>query len=122
MASRALVAMLFLSASLSGCLTEGNGASGGEDGLTVEEPLPYFEDGIFNCLEHDNLTRCWQVHVPDNLDPEETVPLIIDMHGYASDSTAHRKLSSFDAIADEEGAIVVYPDGVAGYNMEWDFE
>ena len=122
MASRALVAMLFLSASLSGCLTEGNGASGGEDGLTVEEPLPYFEDGIFNCLEHDNMTRCWQVHVPDNLDPDETVPLIIDMHGFASDSTAHRKLSSFDAIADEEGAIVVYPDGVAGYNMEWDFE
>ena len=76
--------------------------------------------GIYNCIEHDNLTRCWQVHVPENLDPNVTVPLIIDMHGYASNSIEHRKLSSFDDIADDEGAIVVYPDGVAGYNMQWD--
>ena len=122
MASRALVAMLFLSASLSGCLTEGNGASGDEDGLVVDDSPPYIEDGIFNCLDHDNLTRCWQVHVPENLDPNVTVPLIIDMHGYASNSDEHRKLSSFDDIADEVGAIVVYPDGVAGYNMQWDLE
>ena len=117
---RALVAMLFLSASLSGCLMEGNGASGDEDGLVVEDPPPYTQDGIYNCIEHDNLTRCWQVHVPENLDPNVTVPLIIDMHGYASNSIEHRKLSSFDDIADDEGAIVVYPDGVAGYNMQWD--
>ena len=45
---RALVAMLFLSASLSGCLTEGNGASGDEDGLVVEDPPPYTQDGIYN--------------------------------------------------------------------------
>ena len=105
MASRALVAMLFLSASLSGCLTEGNGASGNEDGLVVDDSPPYTEDGIFNCIDHDNLTRCWQVHVPDNLDPNVTVPLIIDMHGYASNSIVHRKLSSFDDIADEVGAV-----------------
>jgi len=122
MVNRALVALLFLSASLSGCLTEGSGASEQGDGVAIDEPLPYFEDGVFTCIEHGNLTRCWQTHVPENLDSEEAVPLIIDMHGYASDSTVHRKLSSFDTIADEEGAIVIYPDGVPGYNMEWDLE
>ena len=61
MASRALVVVLFLSASLSGCLTEGDGASGDEDGLAVDDSPPYTEDGIFNCIDHDNLTRCWQV-------------------------------------------------------------
>ena len=90
---RVLVAMLFLSASLSGCLTDGNGASGDEDGLVVEDPPPYTQDGIYNCIDHDNLTRCWQVHVPENLDPNVTVPLIIDMHGYASNSIEHRMLS-----------------------------
>ena len=119
---RALVAVLILSASLSGCLTEGKGASGNEDGLVVDDSPPYTQDGIYNCIDHDNLTRCWQVHIPDDLDPEVPVPLIIDMHGYASNSIEHRKLSSFDEIADEEGAIVVYPDGVAGYNMQWDLE
>jgi len=64
-------------------------------------PNPYIEDGIFKCIDHEGLSRCWQTHIPDDLDPTESVPLIIDMHGYASDSTAHRKLSSFDTIADE---------------------
>ena len=93
MASRALVVVLFLSASLSGCLMGGSEGAGNEDGLVVDDTTPYTEDGIFNCIDHDNLTRCWQVHVPDNLDPNVTVPLIIDMHGYASNSDEHRKLS-----------------------------
>ena len=71
---RALVAVLFLSATLSGCLTEGKGASGNEDGLVVDDSTPYTQDGIYNCIDHDNLTRCWQVHMPDNLDPNVTVP------------------------------------------------
>ena len=33
------------------------------------------------------------------------------MHGFGSHSTEQRHMSSFDTIADEEGFIVVYPDG-----------
>ena len=107
------VSLILLSSSLSGCVMTAD-KSPDEDGeASIDEPLPYFEDGEFTCMDHDNLTRCWQTHVPDNLDPNQSVPLIIDMHGYASDSTAHRKLSSFDEIADEVGAIVIYPDGVS---------
>jgi len=118
-----LTSLLLVCTALSGCIAEGDGDSpDATDGSGIEEPLPYFQDGIFTCIEHDNLTRCWQTHIPDNLDLNETVPLIIDMHGYGSDSTDHRELSSFNAIADEEGAIVIYPDGVSGFNMEWDQE
>lgn len=108
---------------LAGCF--GDGDTSGEGGVgdgSEDLSIPYTEDGIFTCIDHDNLTRCWQTHVPEGVDPEVAVPLIIDMHGYASDSTVHRALSSFNDIADEEGAIVVYPDGVSGYNMEWDQE
>ena len=45
MASRALVAMLFLSASLSGCLMGGSGESENEDGLVVDDTLPYTRTG-----------------------------------------------------------------------------
>ena len=48
MASRALVAVLFLSAILSGCLMGGSRESENEDGLVVEDTPPYTEDGIFN--------------------------------------------------------------------------
>ncbi len=121
MLKQALVVLLLISTSLSGCLEEG-GEIPEEDRGDADGPFSIIEDGIFSCIEHGNLTRCWQTHIPENLDPEESVPLIIDMHGYASDSTNHRKLSSFDTIADEEGAIVIYPDGVLGLNMAWDLE
>ena len=115
--------MLLLAVAVSGCIAGGDGNSSDvTDDSVIEDPLTYFEDGIFNCIDHDNLTRCWQTHIPENLDLNETVPLIIDMHGYASDSSTQRELSSFNTIADEEGAIVIYPDGVSGYNMPWDVE
>jgi len=118
-----LFSLLLLAVAFSGCIAVGDGdSSDATDDSSIEEPLPYFQDGIFTCIDHDNLTRCWQTHIPENLDLNETVPLIIDMHGYASDSTEHKELSSFNTIADEEGAIVIYPDGVLGYNMEWDME
>ena len=117
-----MVALLFLTGILSGCLTTKDGSHDGDDLPDTSGQIPYIEDGIFKCIDHEGLSRCWQTHIPDDLDPTESVPLIIDMHGYASDSTAHRKLSSFDTIADEEGAIVIYPDGVLGLNMVWDLE
>ena len=83
----------------------------------MDDIPPYTEDGIFNRIDHDNLTRC-PGPLPENLDPNVTVPLIIDMHGYASNSTSWvAEALLLDDIADEVGAIVVYPDGVAGYNM-----
>ena len=115
--------MLLLAVAVSGCIAGGDGNSSDvTDDSVIEDPLTYFGFKDFTCIYHDNLTRCWQTHIPENLDLNETVPLIIDMHGYASDSSTQRELSSFDTIADEEGAIVIYPDGVSGYNMPWDVE
>ena len=118
-----LVLAILVCNALAGCFGEGGTLDEGGVGDGSEDPsIPYTEDGVFTCIDHDNLTRCWQTHVPEDLDPEVVVPLIIDMHGYASDSTVHRDLSSFNDIADEDGAIVVYPDGVSGKRMEWEME
>ena len=102
-------ALLLVSASLSGCLKLDNGSS------EVEEPsgddVQFFEDGIYTCIEHEDIPRCWQTHIPEGLDPDEPVPLIVDIHGYGGTSTLQRSVTQFDEIADEYGAIVVYPDG-----------
>ena len=84
-----------------------------------EENLPFDIVGIYNCIEHDSEQRCWQVHIPDGLDTSTPVPLIVDIHGYSSNSTNHRALSDFDSIANDFGAIVLYPDGLTSQNP-WD--
>ena len=109
----AILALLVVSISLSGCISQFSGdfdSSDSENGDSSSE-LAYTEDGIFTCIEHENLTRCWQTHVPEDIDESYQVPLVVDMHGYSSHSTEQRHMSSFDTLADEENFIVVYPDG-----------
>ena len=84
-----------------------------------DEELPFEVVGIYKCIDHDSEQRCWQTHVPDDLDTSTPVPLIVDIHGYSSNSTNHRGLSDFDSIADEFGAIILYPDGLTSQNP-WD--
>ena len=112
-----LCSLLLLAMTLSGCLSSPNAPGPAEeDQMPLEDAPPFFIDGEYTCIVHEERDRCWITHVPDNLDTEVAVPLIVDMHGFGSTSIEQRELSSFDHIADEEGAIVVYPDGVGYYN------
>ena len=99
--------------------TSGNQTASNETEKPGGEDLPFETFGIYNCIDHDSEQRCWQVHIPDDLDTSISVPLIVDIHGYSSNSTNHRALSDFDSIADEFGAIVLYPDGLTSQNP-WD--
>ena len=114
--------LILLSSILTGCLSsnEGSRNDGQEQGDIGNNE--YYESEGFFCVDHGGLERCWQQHVPEGLDADTPVPLLVDMHGYASDSTDHKKLSSFNKIANDHGAIVVYPDGVLGRNLPTDLE
>lgn len=61
-------------------------------------------------LEHGGLTRTFRYHLPPKVTPE--APLVLSLHGRMGQGKNQAKLSGFDAVADEEGFIVVYPDGV----------
>ena len=63
-------------------------------------------------IEHDGRQREYVVHVPPNLDPSVPVPLVVDMHGLTSSAGAQAGLSGWRAKADEEGFIVVHPQGL----------
>lgn len=115
-----LISLLLVSVIFSGCLSEDIYMENSPENNDDERPS-YYEDGIYTCIDHENITRCWQTHRPDNLVSNTAVPLIVDLHGFGSDSTEHRRFSDFNTIADEYGAIVVYPDGVTTQNS-WDTE
>jgi polyhydroxybutyrate depolymerase len=63
-------------------------------------------------LEHDGETRTYIVHVPQGVNGTSAVPLVVDMHGLTSSAGAQASLSGWRAKADEEGFIVVHPQGL----------
>lgn len=67
-------------------------------------------------LQHDGVTRTYIVHVPRNVDGATPVPLVIDLHGLTSSAGAQASLSGWRRKADEEGFIVVHPQGL---NASW---
>lgn len=62
-------------------------------------------------LVSSNDARAYLLHVPDSYDPTTPAPLIISMHAGATWPAQQKNLSRWNRIADENGAIVVYPSG-----------
>jgi polyhydroxybutyrate depolymerase len=52
------------------------------------------------------------VHIPPTVNPNTGVPLLLVHHGYTMTGEAMRTLTGFQAIADREGFVVAFPDGV----------
>ena len=51
------------------------------------------------------------LYVPDTYNPESPVPLVITLHGYTSNSSQIAATSHWNQLADDEGFLVVYPQG-----------
>jgi polyhydroxybutyrate depolymerase len=58
------------------------------------------------------VTRHYLLHVPDSYQAGSAVALILNFHGYTSNSQQEESLSDMSAKADREGFIVVYPDSL----------
>jgi len=69
---------------------------------------------------HGNETRTWNntaqyiVHFPAGLDPNTPVPLVYVAHGFTMSGALMQSLTGFDAVADANKFVVVYPDGDGG--------
>ena len=82
-----------------------------EDSEIVDDKITFPPDAFFECFIHDDIERCWLLYVPDNLEMNSTVSLIVDMHGITQNAHKQYLLTDMDRIARENNAIVVYPDG-----------
>jgi polyhydroxybutyrate depolymerase len=56
--------------------------------------------------------RHYILHVPAGYTGRSAVPLLLNFHGYGSNSRQEEALSGTSAKADREGYLVVYPDGL----------
>jgi polyhydroxybutyrate depolymerase len=68
-------------------------------------------------IQSGGMARTFHVHVPPMYDPSKPTMLVFVFHGYTqhgvgSDVFAIEYLSQMDPVADAQGFLVVYPDGV----------
>ena len=69
-----------------------------------------------NQLVSSSVTRAYRLHVPPGYQAGNAVPLVLNFHGYSSNSRQEESLTGMSSKADREGFIVVYPDGL---NSTW---
>jgi polyhydroxybutyrate depolymerase len=58
--------------------------------------------------------RTYRLYVPKSYDPARPTPLVISMHGGGLWGAAQMEMSQWNAVADEQGFLVVYPSGAGG--------
>jgi polyhydroxybutyrate depolymerase len=60
-----------------------------------------------------NVWRTFIVHLPTGYSSSNQYPIILNLHGLNSDAAQQQSYTQFDNIADNEGFIVVYPNGIS---------
>lgn len=63
-------------------------------------------------LEHDGIERIYDVYVPQAHNGTDPTPLVLNFHGWTSNSMDQEVFSQFEAVADAAGVVTVYPQGV----------
>jgi len=63
---------------------------------------------------HDNLERTFHIHIPSLYDESIQLPLVIALHGRGGtgESMVIVTRKDFNKLADKDGFLVVYPDGI----------
>jgi polyhydroxybutyrate depolymerase len=65
-------------------------------------------------LNHDGLSRAYNLYVPSSYDGGEALPLLLLLHGRSGNGQRMADLTSFNARAEEHGFLVAYPDSLNG--------
>jgi len=66
---------------------------------------------ITRTLTHDGRDRSYILYVPSSVDWSKPVPLVFVFHGGTGNAKNAIRMSGFNPIADQNGFIVVYPNG-----------
>lgn len=67
-------------------------------------------------IQVGNMERTYRVHLPANYNEAQPVPLVVAFHMYTGSGRSMQWLTHLNKIADQEGFMVVYPDG---YKASW---
>jgi polyhydroxybutyrate depolymerase len=92
-------------------------------GLIVLGVLIIFVSYLFlnrtnGSIESSGETRKYLLYVPESYDPVKATPLIVSLHGFIEWPAHQAQISHWNEVADEDGFIVVYPQG-SGFPLRW---
>jgi len=74
--------------------------------------------GDFNkTVSVKGVPRSYILHVPSGYKGTSAVPLVVDFHPIGGSATAEEGASPYKAVADADGAVTVYPNGIQSANM-----
>ncbi len=62
-------------------------------------------------LTHEDIERTYILHIPSSYDESKPTPLVLSFHGGGGNAENQRRVSGFNDLSDENGFIVVYPNG-----------
>lgn len=80
------------------------------------QPLAVDNTLIQETITSEGLQREFYIHVPKNYDHSAKVPVVICFHGGFGLGTRMDALTGFDQISDDNGFLLVYPQGI---NRHW---
>ena len=107
-----LVSMLLISFCLAGCIeNEDSINEGQQDQILSDFVVP--DPDVYQCFEFEGWDRCWLTYFPENVNLSSKSPVIFELHGWAASSFEMRNYTSITSLADEVGAIVIHPEGLA---------
>ncbi|MEO5763357.1 MAG: PHB depolymerase family esterase [Vicinamibacteria bacterium] len=94
--------------------------------IGVPAAILVFEAASFDVSSRNNGTivssgekREYLLYVPHTYDPAKSTPLVISMHGAGLWPTAERDISLWNAVAERNGFIVVYPSAISRGPRAW---
>lgn len=107
-----------LTVSLSIALTA---ACGSEDSSTTsgqQASLGCMDGSLDRSVTHVDFSnagteRSYELHLPPVYDGQTPLPLVLSFHGFTSSGVGQQVSTNMDPLADEEGFIVAYPNGIA---------
>lgn len=69
-------------------------------------------------LDSGGVKRCYLLYTPPGVDSTQPLPMIIALHGFASNGHGMSAMSAWQPVADRAGFLVVYPDG-SSFPLRW---
>lgn len=67
---------------------------------------------VYEIIDFDGLSRRYTVYLPTNYDNTTAMPVVMNFHGFGSNSSQQSLYTAMNEVADTAGFIVVYPDGI----------
>lgn len=80
-------------------------------GLFTGCPAP---DGALDTIriEHDGRLRSYRLFMPEMASSPGPRPVVVALHGFTQTGAGMARMTGFNAVAEREGVIAVYPDGL----------